>query len=109
MARTAEVVTMKGLNALVAAAQAELAKADAAKKVAQTVEKTAPDAFKMLNDSVTVHEQAAFASLRKVVVKVVARLDDTPLTVMDTAALITMAAKFKLFPAEEEKAPEKTK
>lgn len=109
MARTAEVVTLKGLNALVATAQAELAKAEAVKKVALTVEKTAPDAFKMLNDSVTVHEAAAFAALRKVVVKVVAKLDETPLTVLDTAALLTMAAKFKLFPQEEEKVPEKTK
>lgn len=96
MARSAEVVTIASLISFLDSAKGDFAKAEQAKKVAQQVENI-PDAHSMLMESVTMHEQEGFKSLRKIVVKVLAKLDDTALTSSECSGLIQMAKEYKLF------------
>lgn len=99
MARAAEVVTIKSLTALVELAKSEFAKAKQAQVIAESV-KEVPDAFKVLNESVTTHDQEGLKALRKVVVKITSALDTATVSSAEATKLIAFAASLKLFDAE---------
>lgn len=99
MARTAEVVTIATLVSLLDSAKGDFAKAIQAKKVAQQVENI-PDAHAMLMESVTLHENEGFKNLRKIVVKIVGKLDESTVAHTQVEKLIQLAKELELFVAE---------
>lgn len=95
MARTAEVVTQVSLKSYLDSAKSHFTKAEQSKSIAKQVENI-PDAYAMLMESVTLHEQEGFKFIRKIQAKVVNKLAEESPTILDVENLLKLT--LSLFP-----------
>lgn len=98
MARTAEVVTVKMLNENLTSAQSHFQKAGQSRRIADSVQEN-KEAFDMLSESATMHEEAALKDIRRVQVKVVNAFAEASFTVGQLETLLIKCEAWKIFPS----------
>lgn len=96
MARSAEVVTVKMLFDALDSAQIHFGKAGQAERIAESVSENV-EAFQMLSESATMHNESALKDCRRVQVKLVNALNESTLTVSQLREFVRYCGELNLF------------